>query len=84
MKINKKLIKELVICLEENNLFNYIPAGIVITGGSANMEGMVKLGEKLTNLKVKLGSQNIIYRKNQTICSSQKIVQFWVSPNFML
>ena len=81
MKINKKLIKELVTCLEENNLFNYIPAGIVITGGSANMEGMVKLGEKLTNLKVKIGipkynlpqkSDNLLKPENSAILGITK------------
>ena len=34
-----KILRHCMNCLEENNLFNYIPAGIVITGGSANMEG---------------------------------------------
>ena len=76
-----KILRHCMNCLEENNLFNYIPAGIVITGGSANMEGMVKLGEKLTNLKVKIGipkynlpqkSDNLLKPENSAILGITK------------
>ena len=71
-----KILRNCLNSLEENNLLNYIPAGIVITGGSANMEGMVKLGEKLSNLNFKIGipkynlpqkSENLVKPENSAI-----------------
>ena len=76
-----KILRHCMNCLEENNLFNHIPAGIVLTGGSANMEGMVKLGEKLTNLDFKIGvpkynlpqkSDNLLKPENSAILGITK------------
>ena len=76
-----KILRHCINSLEENNLLNYVPAGIVITGGSANMEGMVKLGEKLTNLNFKIGvpkynlpqkSDNLLKPENSAILGIAK------------
>ena len=76
-----KILRHCLNSLEENNLLNKISEGIVITGGSANMEGMVKLGEKLTNLKVKIGipkynlpqkSDNLLKPENSAILGITK------------
>ena len=76
-----KILRHCLNSLEENNLLNNISNGIVITGGSANMEGMVKLGEKLTNLKVKIGipkynlpqkSDNLLKPENSAILGITK------------
>ena len=76
-----KILRHCLNSLEENNLLNYIPAGIVITGGSANMEGMVKLGEKLSNLNFKIGipkynlpqkSDNLLKPENSAILGITK------------
>ena len=76
-----KIFRHCIHNLEENNLLNCIPAGIVITGGSANMEGMVKLGEKLTNLNFKIGtpkynlpqkSDNLLKPENSAILGMTK------------
>ena len=76
-----KIFRHCINNLEENNLLNCIPAGIVITGGSANMEGMVKLGEKLTNLNFKIGtpkynlpqkSDNLLKPENSAILGMTK------------
>ena len=76
-----KILRNCLNSLEENNLLKYIPAGIVITGGSANMEGMVKLGEKLSNLNFKIGipkynlpqkSENLVKPENSAILGMTK------------
>ena len=76
-----KILRHCLNSLEENNLQNYIPAGIVITGGSANMEGMVKLGEKLSNHNFKIGipkynlpqkSENLVKPENSAILGMTK------------
>ena len=76
-----KILRHCINSLEENNLLNYVPAGIVITGGSANMEGMVKLGEKLTKLNFKIGvpkynlpqkSDNLLKPENSAILGIAK------------
>ena len=83
--LNKNLFKKYDVFFqsidEENNLLNNISDGIVVTGGSANMEGMVKLGEKLTNLNFKIGvpkynlpqkSDNLLQPENSAILGMTK------------
>ena len=76
-----KILRNCLNILEENNLLNNISDGIVITGGSANMEGMVKLGEKLSNLNFKIGipkynlprkSDNLMKPENSVILGMTK------------
>ena len=76
-----KILRHCLNSLEENNLLNHIPEGIVITGGTANMEGMVKLGEKLGNINFKIGtpkynlpekSDNLIKPENSAILGMTK------------
>ena len=76
-----KILRHSINSLEENNLLNYIPSGIIITGGSANMEGMEKLGQKLTNLNFKIGlpkynlpekSDNLLKPENSAILGMTK------------
>ena len=76
-----KILRNCLNILEENNLLNNISDGIVVTGGSANMEGMVKLGEKLTNLNFKIGvpkynlpqkSDNLLQPENSAILGMTK------------
>ena len=76
-----KILRHCLNSLEENNLLNKISEGIVITGGSANMEGMVKLGEKLSNLNFKIGipkynlprkSDNLMKPENSVILGMTK------------
>ncbi len=50
-----KILRHCVSSLEENGLINHIAAGFVLTGGSANLEGMVDLGEKVTKNNFKIG-----------------------------
>ena len=76
-----KILRHCLDSLEENNLLNNISEGIVITGGSANMEGMMKLGEKLSNLNFKIGipkynlprkSDNLMKPENSVILGMTK------------
>ena len=76
-----KILRHCLNSLEENNLLNNISNGIVITGGSANMEGMVKLGEKLSTLNFKIGipkynlprkSDNLMKPENSVILGMTK------------
>ena len=76
-----KILRHCLNSLEENNLLKDISNGIVITGGSANMEGMVKLGEKLSNLNFKIGipkynlprkSDNLMKPENSVILGMTK------------
>ena len=50
-----KILRHCVSCLEENGLINHISGGFVLTGGSANLEGMVDLGETVTKSNFKIG-----------------------------
>ena len=41
--------------MEENGLINHISGGFVLTGGSANLQGIVDLGETVTKSNFKIG-----------------------------
>ncbi len=46
--------------LEETDLLGALPAGVVLTGGSASLPGLVELGEKVFRLPVRLGEPHRI------------------------
>jgi len=63
-----KILAHCISCLEENGLINYIPGGFVLTGGCANMEGMVNLGEKITKNNFKIGKpENNLPKKSSKL-----------------
>jgi cell division protein FtsA len=41
--------------IEKENLLRYVGAGVVLTGGVANMKGMTKLAEKVFGLPCSIG-----------------------------
>jgi cell division protein FtsA len=42
--------------LEESGDFNRLPAGIVLTGGSSQLQGMVELGRSVLQMPVRVGA----------------------------
>ena len=43
-----RIISHCANCVEDNGMLNYMPTGYVLTGGTANLEGVQKLGEDVT------------------------------------
>lgn len=51
----EELVRLIVLELPRNDYGNIIPAGIVFTGGSANLPGLAELASDITKLPVRIG-----------------------------
>jgi cell division protein FtsA len=51
----EELLSMVVMELPQNESTRFIPAGLVLTGGSANLPGFAELGAELTSLPVRVG-----------------------------
>ena len=49
------ILRYCINTIEENGLKEHIPAGYVITGGTANLEGIKKLGDQMTQSSFSIG-----------------------------
>ncbi len=52
----EEMIRLIVMELPQSDQDKLIPAGLVITGGGANLTGIAELGEQLTRMPVRLGT----------------------------
>ncbi len=50
-----EMLKLIVMELPQSDYRQLIPAGLVITGGGANLPGIAELGQKVTHMPVRLG-----------------------------
>ena len=50
-----RIISHCANCVEDNGMLNYMPTGYVLTGGTANLEGVQKLGEDVTKTNFEIG-----------------------------
>jgi cell division protein FtsA len=51
----EELLSLIVLELPRNDYAKFAPSGLVLTGGSANLHGIVELGRELTRLPVRVG-----------------------------
>jgi len=49
------ILRYCINTIEENGLKEHIPAGYVVTGGTANLEGIKKLGDQMTQSSFSIG-----------------------------
>jgi cell division protein FtsA len=57
----EELLRLILLELPQSDYARLIPAGLVITGGGANLPGIAELGEKVTRLPVRLGRPVSLY-----------------------
>jgi cell division protein FtsA len=57
----EELLRLIMLELPQSDYAKLIPAGLVITGGGANLPGMVELAEKVTRVPVRLGKPMNLY-----------------------
>ena len=64
-----RIIRHCAVCLEDNGMLSYMPTGYVLTGGTANLEGVQKLGEDLTKNNFEIGLPEVEkpYKSEQLI-----------------
>ena len=54
-----RIIEHCASCVEDNGMLASIPTGYVLTGGTANLEGVKKLGKNVTKTNFELGLPTI-------------------------
>lgn len=54
-----RIIRHCAICVEDNGMLSSMPTGYVLTGGTANLEGIKKLGESITKNNFEIGLPTI-------------------------
>jgi cell division protein FtsA len=63
-----RLIKLELPQQDSRDFSSFIPAGIVLTGGSSNLPGIAELGSKVTRLPVRVGSPFNLYGIADSLC----------------
>jgi cell division protein FtsA len=54
----EELLRLIVLQLQQSDYLKVLPAGLVLTGGSANLLGIAELGSRITRLPVRVGVPN--------------------------
>jgi cell division protein FtsA len=57
----EELLRLILLELPQSSYAKLIPAGLVITGGGANLPGIAELGEQVTRLPVRIGKPISLY-----------------------
>jgi cell division protein FtsA len=57
----EELLRLIVLELPQGDYGDLIPAGIVLTGGGANLPGIAELGRQITRLPVRIGTPPALY-----------------------
>lgn len=63
-----ELLRLIVLELPQNDYAKLIPAGLVLTGGAANLPGIAELGREVTRLKVRIGTPANLYGVSDVLC----------------
>ncbi|MBM2825689.1 MAG: Cell division protein FtsA [Dehalococcoidales bacterium] len=63
----EELLRLIVMELPRTDFAKLIPAGLVLTGGSANLPGIAELGEQVTRIPVRVGAPTNLFGVTDTL-----------------
>ncbi len=63
----EELVRLIVMELPRNDVAKFIPAGLVLTGGSANLAGIAELAQEITRIPVRVGEPVSLYGVADTL-----------------
>jgi cell division protein FtsA len=63
----EELLRLIVLQTQQTDYAKFIPAGIVLTGGTANLPGIAELGSEVTHLPVRIGVPFDLYGVSDTL-----------------
>jgi cell division protein FtsA len=63
----EELIRLIVMELPRTDYAKFIPAGLVLTGGSANLPGIAELAQEITHMPVRVGEPVSLYGVSDTL-----------------
>jgi len=64
----EELLRLILLELPQSDYAKLIPAGVVLTGGTANLPGIAELGGELSRLPVRVGTPLNLYGISDTLC----------------
>jgi len=77
----EELLRLVVLELPQSEYAKFIPAGLVLTGGTANLPGITELGHQITRLPVRIGTPHSLYGISDTLldpaCATSVGLLFW-------
>jgi cell division protein FtsA len=63
----EELLRLVMLEMPQSDYRKLIPAGLVITGGGANLPGIAELGEKITRMPVRIGQPSALHGVADTL-----------------
>jgi len=63
----EELLRLIILQFQQSDYPKFIPSGLVITGGTANLLGIAELGSKVTRLPVRIGIPINLYGVSDTL-----------------
>lgn len=63
----EELLRLIVLELPQSEYAELVPSGLVLTGGTANLPGIVELGRQITRLPVRIGTPYNLYGISDTL-----------------
>jgi len=63
----EELLRLIILQLQQSDYPKFIPSGVVLTGGSANLLGIAELGSKVTRLPARIGVPINLYGVSDTL-----------------
>jgi len=63
-----EILRLIVLELPQTDYAKLVPAGLVLTGGQANLSGLAELGREVTRLKVRIGTPKNLYGITDVLC----------------
>ena len=64
----EELVRLIVMELPEKDLAHFIPSGLVLTGGGANLGGLAKLSQDIVHFPVRIGIPPALPGVSETLC----------------
>lgn len=64
----EELLRLIVMELPREDYVKFIPSGLVLTGGTANLPGIAELGQEATRLPVRIGVPISLYGVSDVLC----------------
>jgi cell division protein FtsA len=63
----EELVRLIMMELPRNDYAKYIPAGLVLTGGTANLPGIAELAQEISHIPVRVGEPVSLYGVSDTL-----------------
>jgi cell division protein FtsA len=64
----EEILRLIMLDLPHTDYFKFIPSGLVLTGGTSNLPGIVEIGRKITGFPVRIGTPAMLAGISGSLC----------------